>query len=99
MLESGSADAYAGDKVKLVGLMATAKDPTMFALLSEDLSYEPYALALPRGDSALRLEVNKALTQIYVSGEIEAIFTQWMGKLGRPSPILVAMYMLNSIPE
>ena len=99
MLESGTADAYAGDKVKLVGLMATAKDPTAFALLAEDVSFEPYALALPRGDSALRLEVNKALTQVYTSEDIEAIFTQWMGKLGRPSPVLATMYLLNSIPE
>lgn len=99
MLESGTADAYAGDKVKLVGLMATAKDPTAFVLLAEDVSFEPYALALPRGDSALRLEVNKALTQVYTSEDIEAIFTQWMGKLGRPSPVLATMYLLNSIPE
>jgi ABC-type amino acid transport substrate-binding protein len=99
MLEAGTADAYAGDKVKLVGLMATAKDPSAFALLAEDVSFEPYALALPRGDSALRLEVNKALTQVYTSPDIEMIFTQWMGKLGRPSPVLAMMYLLNSIPE
>jgi glutamate/aspartate transport system substrate-binding protein len=99
MLESGSADAYAGDKIKLVGLMATAKDPAKFALLAEDLSFEPYALALPRGDSALRLEVNKALTHVYASGEIDAIFGRWMGKLGRPSGLLAAMYLLNAIPE
>jgi ABC-type amino acid transport substrate-binding protein len=99
MLESGDADAYAGDKVKLVGLMATAKDPMAFALLAEDLSFEPYALALPRGDSALRLEVNRALTRVYTSPDIEAIFTQWMGRLGRPSPALALLYMLNSIPE
>ena len=99
MLEAGAADAYAGDKVKLVGLMATSKDPQAFALLAEDVSFEPYALALPRGDSALRLEVNKALTQVYTSDDIETIFTQWMGKLGRPSPVLATMYLLNSIPE
>lgn len=99
MLEAGTADAYAGDKVKLVGLMATAKDPSAFALLAEDVSFEPYALALPRGDSALRLEVNKALTQVYTSDDIEAIFMQWMGKLGRPSAVLATMYLLNSVPE
>ena len=99
MLESGDADVYAGDKVKLVGLMATAKDPSAFGLLAEEVSFEPYALALPRGDSALRLEVNKALTQVYTSPDIEAIFMQWMGKLGRPSPALAMMYLLNSIPE
>jgi glutamate/aspartate transport system substrate-binding protein len=99
MLESGSIDAYAGDKIKLVGLAAQAKEPAKLALLAEDLSIEPYALALPRNDSALRLEVNKALTQVYMGGDIETIFAQWLGKLGRPSGLLAAMYLLNSIPD
>jgi len=99
MLESGSVDAYAGDKVKLVGLAAQAKDPAKLALLAEDISIEPYALAIPRNDSAYRLEVNRALTQFYVGGDIEKIFAAWLGKLGRPSPLLAAMYLLYSIPD
>jgi ABC-type amino acid transport substrate-binding protein len=99
MIESGSVDAYAGDKVKLVGLAVQSKDPAKLALLAEELSFEPNAMALPRNDSALRREVNRALTQVYVSGEIESIYAQWLGKLGRPSNLLVAMYLLNSIPE
>jgi ABC-type amino acid transport substrate-binding protein len=99
MLESGSADAYAGDKIKLIGLAAISKDPAKFSLLAEELSFEPYAFALPRNDSALRLEVNRALTQVYMSGDIEGIFAAWLGKLGRPSGLLAVMYVLNSIPE
>ncbi len=99
MLESGSADAYAGDKIKLVGLATQAKDPAKLVLLAEDISFEPYALAIPRNDSAYRLEVNRALTQIYMGGDIEKIFAEWLGKLGRPSPLLAAMYLLNSIPD
>jgi ABC-type amino acid transport substrate-binding protein len=99
MLEAGTVDAYAGDKVKLVGLAVQAKDPSRMALVAEELSIEPYAMALPRYDSALRLEVNKALTQVYMGGDIEQIFAQWLGKLGRPTGILAVMYLLNSIPE
>ena len=99
LLASGAVDAYAGDKIKLIGLVVQAKDPDGYAMLNEDLSFEPYALALPRGDSAFRLEVNKALTQIYVSGDIDGIFGKWLGKLGRPSGLLAAMYLLNAIPE
>ncbi len=99
MLESGSIDAYAGDKIKLVGLAAQAKEPGKLAMLAEDLSFEPYAFALPRNDSALRLEVNRALTQVYMGGEIEQIFAAWLGKLGRPSGLLAAMYLLNSVPD
>jgi ABC-type amino acid transport substrate-binding protein len=99
MLDSGAVDAYAGDKIKLVGLAAQAKDPGSYAFLAEELSFEPYAFALPRGDSALRLEVNRALTQVYMGGEIEPIFMSWLGKLGRPSGLLAAMYLLYSIPQ
>lgn len=99
MLESGTVDAYAGDKIKLVGLASQAKNPGKFALLAEELSFEPYAMALPRGDAALRLEVNRALTQVYLSGDIESIFARWLGPLGRPTGLLAAMYLLYSIPE
>ena len=99
MLESGNVDAYAGDKIKLVGLAAQAKDPGKFVMLAEEISFEPYAMALPRGDAALRLEVNRALTEVYLSGDIEAIFARWLGVLGRPTALLSAMYLLYSIPE
>ena len=99
MLESGSLDAFASDKIKLIGLAAQAKDPKPLAILSEDLSIEPLAFALPRGDSAMRLEVNRALTQVYVGGEIETIFNAHLGALGRPSGLLAAMYLLNAIPQ
>ncbi|MGH8802901.1 MAG: amino acid ABC transporter substrate-binding protein, partial [Casimicrobiaceae bacterium] len=99
MLEAGTIDAYAGDTVKLVRLAADAKDRTQLALLAEQFSIEPYAMAMPRNDSAFRLEVNKALTQVYVGGDIERIFGQWLGTLGRPTGVLKAMYLLNAIPD
>ncbi len=99
MLESGSLDAFAGDKIKLVGLGAQARDPGALTLLPDDLSYEPIAFALPRNDSAFRLAVNTALSQLYGSGEIEKIFQQWLGKLGRPSGLLAALYLVQIVPE
>lgn len=99
MIEAGAVDAYAGDKIKLVGLAGQAKEPGKLALVTEDLSFEPYAMALPRNDSAFRLEVNRALTQVYMGGDIEPIFAQWLGKLGRPTGLLAVMFLLNSIPD
>jgi ABC-type amino acid transport substrate-binding protein len=98
-LESGAVAAFASDKVKLVGVMAQAKDPKAFGMLDETLSFEPYAFMLPRNDSAYRLVINTALTQVYMSGEIEGIFANSMGKLGRPSGLLAALYILSSVPE
>src|SRR5690606_8222078 len=74
LVASNQVDAFAGDKIKLVGVALTAKDPKLFSLLVADFSIEPYAFALPRGDSAYRLVVNRELSRVYASGEIEEIF-------------------------
>jgi len=98
-LEKGEADAFASDRVKLVGLAVQSKAPEKLALMQEDFSYEPYAFALPRGDAALRFEVDRALAQVYASPDMERIFDRWLGKLGRPAGLLAAVYILNIIPE
>jgi len=98
-LESGSIDAYASDRVILIGLAATAKDPGQFAIAEQYLSYEPYAFMLRRGDAPFRLAVNRVLASLYRSGEIIPIYARWFGRLGQPSKILVAMYALYALPE
>ena len=99
MLEKGDVDLFAGDRIKLLGLATQAKDPKAFMMLDEQFSFEPYALALPRNDSAFRLEVNRALTQIYIGGEIQTIYGEWLGVLGQPPDIVKAMYLLYAIPD
>jgi ABC-type amino acid transport substrate-binding protein len=98
-LKSGAVDGYASDRVVLIGLGLQSKTGSNFRVLDEDFSVEPYALALPRGDPDFRLEVDRALAKLYRSGEIEAVFDQWLGPLGRPSTLLTALYYLQSLPE
>jgi len=98
-LESGKADAFASDRLLLVGAVAKAKDPRALALLPDQLSIEPYGIVLPRGDAALRLAVNTALAQIYGGGEIDEIVRRWFGQFGPPPAILDAAYLLGSFPE
>jgi ABC-type amino acid transport substrate-binding protein len=98
-LEAGSIDAFASDRVLLVGLVAKAKDPKALALLSDALSYEPYAIVLPRGDWAMRQAVDAALAQIYKSSALPELYNRWFGALGRPSPVLEVMFALGRLPE
>jgi len=98
-LESGSIDAYASDRVILIGLAATAKEPAQFAIAEHYLSYEPYGFMMRRGDAPFRLAVNRVLSSLYRSGEIVQIYGRWFGKLGPPPKILVAMYALYALPE
>ncbi|MGH7342212.1 MAG: amino acid ABC transporter substrate-binding protein, partial [Candidatus Rokuibacteriota bacterium] len=66
-VESGSADAYASDRVLLIGLAVTAKEGK-FAVAEQYLSYEPYGFMLRRGDAPFRLGVNRVLSSLYRSG-------------------------------
>ena len=92
-------DGYAGDRVVLAGLRLRARFPEEFVLLGSDISYEPYALVLPRGDADFRLSVNRALVGLYRSGDIDPIFQRWLGNLGKPGTLLHAMFYLNTLPE
>ena len=97
-LDTGRADAFASDKLLLVGTQF--KDMESFRMLPDDLSVEPYAIALPRGDWELRLAVNTALAELYRSGEVLKIFNQWFGRIGlRPGLLLGSAYTLGALPE
>ena len=97
-LESGAVDGYANDKLLLIG--AEKQRPAALALLPDELSIEPYAIALPRGDWAFRLAVNRALAEIYRRGTHYDIFTRWFGQIGlRPSETLATAWTFGSLAE
>jgi ABC-type amino acid transport substrate-binding protein len=98
-LEAGKIDAFASDRVLLLGMASKAKDPKSLTLLVDALSYEPYAIVLPRGEWALRLAVNTALAQLYKSTAMPEIYFRWFAGLGRPAPVLDVMFALGSLPE
>ena len=99
LLESGKVDGYASDRIVLVSLRATSADPGKWQLLDTDFSYEPYALVVRRDDPDFKLQVNRTLAGLYRSEDIDAIFYRWLGALGRPGPLLNAMFYLNTLPE
>ena len=98
-LEDGKADAFASDRLLLVGAGIRAREPKSFNILSDELSFEPYGIVLPRGDSDFRLAVNTALSHLYGSGEIVEIFGRWFRQFGDPGPVIRAMYLIGTIPE
>lgn len=98
-LEAHAIDAIASDRVLLLGLASQARDPKATVLLADALSYEPYAIALPRGDWALQQAVNAALAKVFSGGAVREIYARWFSGLGEPSPALQVMYALGSLPE
>jgi glutamate/aspartate transport system substrate-binding protein len=95
-LEAGKVDGFASDKLLLAG--AQIKHPEAFVLLPEDLSIEQYAIALPRGDWALRLAVNTGLAQVFRSGRTAEVFERWFFG-SRPGILLNAVYALGRISD
>lgn len=99
LLDESKVDGFASDRTALIGIVLKTKTGHSFKLLDEDFSVEQYALALPRGDPAFRLAVNRVLARLYRTGGIQQIYDQWLGKLGPPSLLLSATYFIQGISE
>ncbi len=98
-IRSGKVHAYASDRMLLAQLKHVDAAGAELELLHNDFSYEPYALTLPRGDADFRLLVDRTLTALYKSGDIDPIFIRWLAPYGSPGPLLNAMFYLNALPE
>jgi len=80
MVETGRAAAFVMDDILLYSLVATSKSPGDYAISADALSVEPYGIMLRRDDAAFKKVVDAAMTRIYKSGEIDAIYGKWFLK-------------------
>jgi ABC-type amino acid transport substrate-binding protein len=99
LLDEGRVDGFAADRTTLIGLMASAAAQGGYRLVDEDLSIEPYALALARGDHEFRLAVNRVLARLYRERGIMRIYNHWLGGLGPPSLLLSAAYFVQALED
>ena len=99
MLEQGQIDAFAADQVVLIGQVISRGGRKLYALSDELFSFEPFALAVPRGDADFQLVADQVLSQLNRSGKIVGIYKKWFGSFGEEPPAaLKALYQLNSTP-
>jgi ABC-type amino acid transport substrate-binding protein len=98
-LAAGEFAGYFGDASILIFQLAKSPDKQRLKLANQPLTFEPYALPLPRGDEDFRLLVDRTLARLYGSGEIERVFTAVFGAEARPPEFLKALYLLNAPPE
>lgn len=99
LLRTGQIDAYAADRTVLIASALSDRNGTAFALADVVFSYEPMALVSRYGDTEFQLAVDMALARMYRSGEVTEVYRRWLGGLGEPTPLLKAMYALQSLPE
>jgi ABC-type amino acid transport substrate-binding protein len=95
----GAIDGFATDKLVLLAL-AQAANLRDYTMLPDDLSFEPFAIMVPRGDWAFRLAVNTGLAGVFRSGEVIEIYTKYFSALApRPSAWIGAVFTFGALPE
>jgi ABC-type amino acid transport substrate-binding protein len=99
MLDDARISAYFADRSILVILIKDSKDPQKLTLADVYLTIEPYALALPHADEEFRLQVDRALSHIYRSGELGPMFLRAFGSNFQPGPILQTLYLISPLPD
>lgn len=77
MVETGRAVAFAMDDILLASLAANSKSPADYEITKEALSVEPYGIMMRRDDPAFKKAVDGAVSNIYKSGDINAIYAKW----------------------
>jgi len=80
MVDTGRAVAFFMDDILLYSLVATARNPADWAIGAEAYTIEPYGIMLRRDDPAFKKVVDNAVTQLYKSGQITAIYDKWFLK-------------------
>jgi ABC-type amino acid transport substrate-binding protein len=97
-LETDEVQAVFGDRALLLEARNRALNPQHLKVLSAKYSYEPYALALRRGDYEFRQAVDTALARLYRTAQIGKIHEVWFGPLEADSET-AALYRLLGLPD
>ena len=91
-----SSDVFFGDRAILLAAATRSPSAKDLMVLDRLFTYEPLALALPRGDEDLRLAVDRSLSRLYRSGEISEVYTKFFGK---PDEKASTFFRLMALPE
>jgi glutamate/aspartate transport system substrate-binding protein len=87
MVETGRAVAFVMDDIILAGLAAQSQKPGDYEISAVGLSVEPYGIMLRKDDKAFKAVADKAMTEVYKSGQINAIWDKWFTKPVPPKGI------------
>ena len=76
-VETGRAAAFVMDDILLASLAASSKSPADYQISKEALSVEPYGIMLRKDDAAFKAVVDKAISNVLTSGDINRIYHKW----------------------
>ncbi len=99
-LVNKNTDAMAADQATLFGIGFKSRGEHRLVITEDMLSFEPYALPLPRNDADFRLVVNRSLSNLYQRGDVGRSWERHFGVHGvKPTQMLLTLYRLNSFAE
>jgi len=93
MVETGRAVAFVMDDILLAGLAAQARSPGDYEISPEALSVEPYGIMVRKDDKAFKAVVDRTMTNVYKSGQINAIYSKWFEKPVPPKGVNLQLPM------
>ena len=101
LLNARKVAGYASDRAMLIGqVFRNANAKNQYAMTRSSLSFEPYAMMIPRGDTEFRLVADRALASLFRGARIRRTYHNWFGRYGEPlSPIVEAMYQFQAVGE
>jgi glutamate/aspartate transport system substrate-binding protein len=76
-LKEGKVRAFPQDDSLLLGMASYDNALDALGLSSVSLSVEPYAIMMRKGDTALGTIVDRSLSRLYTSGEIDGLYKKW----------------------
>jgi glutamate/aspartate transport system substrate-binding protein len=75
------------DDIIIYSLVALARTPGDYAISAEALSVEPYGIMVRKDDPAFKKVADAAMTNVFKSGQINAIYDKWFLKPVPPKGI------------
>src|SRR4026209_2218941 len=99
MVETGRAVAFVMDDILLAGLAAQSRSPKDYEISSVALSVEPYGIMVRKDDTAFKDVADKALSQVYKSGQINAIYSKWFEKPVPPKGVNLNLPMSGALKK
>jgi glutamate/aspartate transport system substrate-binding protein len=76
-MDTGKADAWAGDDVILTAAATEAKRPQDYVVLGDFLSYDPYGIMYRKSDPAMDALVKHTFERLAEARELARIYEQW----------------------
>ena len=92
----GAASAFFADRAILVDAAQSSASSDDLLVIERLFTHEPVALALGRNDDNFRLVVDRALSKLYTSPELELLYLKWFGQ---PDDVTKAFFRMSALPE